>query len=77
MKPGVASEFGGCGSYLHLPWVSTTGPGPKGKTISGVTYKSNKNQVKIVCARHGSHMSTNEFFQNASADSVVLKITRA
>ncbi|RRT74863.1 hypothetical protein B296_00024275 [Ensete ventricosum] len=42
IKPGVASnlQFGGCGSFPDLPWVSATGPGPKGKTISGVTYKS-------------------------------------
>lgn len=79
MKPGVASnvEFGGCGAYLDLPWVSTTGPGPKGKTISGVTYKSNKNQIKIVCACHGAHMSPNESIQNASAAYVDLKITQA
>ncbi|KAG6522092.1 protein NINJA homolog 1-like [Zingiber officinale] len=70
IKPGVASNvrFGGSGSCPDLPWVSATGPAPKGKTISGVTYKYNKNEVKIVCACHGSHMSPDEFIQHASAD---------
>ncbi|KAK3439144.1 hypothetical protein EUGRSUZ_C03788 [Eucalyptus grandis] len=36
IKQGIAAEvkFGGCGSYPNLPWVSTTGPGPNGRTIS-------------------------------------------
>ncbi|RZR78374.1 hypothetical protein BHM03_00003684 [Ensete ventricosum] len=72
IKPGVASnlKFGGCGSFPDLPWVSTTGPGPKGKTISGVTYKYSENQIRIVCACHGSHMSPEEFIQHASADPI-------
>ncbi|WOL11045.1 ninja-family protein [Canna indica] len=72
IKPGIAPNltFGGSGSYPDLPWVSTTGPGPKGRTISGVTYKYNKNQIKIVCACHGSHMSPEEFIQHANADTL-------
>ncbi|RWW89280.1 hypothetical protein BHE74_00001787, partial [Ensete ventricosum] len=72
IKPGVASnlQFGGCGSFPDLPWVSATGPGPKGKTISGVTYKCSKNQIKVVCACHGSHMSLEEFIHHASADAM-------
>lgn len=61
-------KFGGCGSCPDLPWVSTTGPGPNGKTISGVTYQYDRNQRKIVCACHGSHMTEEEFVQHASAD---------
>lgn len=70
IRPGIAPgvKFGGCGSYPDLPWVSTTGPGPNGKTISGVTYRCGQNQIKIVCACHGSHMSPEEFVQHASAD---------
>ncbi|KAJ4952430.1 hypothetical protein NE237_029262 [Protea cynaroides] len=70
IRPGIAAgvKFGGCGSYPNLPWVSTTGPGPNGRTISGVTYRWNRNQIKIVCACHGSHMSPEEFIQHASAD---------
>ncbi|WOL11043.1 ninja-family protein [Canna indica] len=72
IKPCIAPhlKFRGSGSYPDLPWVSTTGPGPKGRTISGVTYKYNKNQIKIVCACHGSHMSPEEFIQHAYADAI-------
>lgn len=71
IKPGIASEvkFGGSGTCPDLPWVSTTDPGPNGKTISGVTYKYSQNEVKIVCACHGLHMSPEEFVRHASADS--------
>ncbi|KAJ0986094.1 hypothetical protein J5N97_004450 [Dioscorea zingiberensis] len=75
IRPGIAPnvKFGGCGSYPDLPWVSTTGSGPNGKTISGVTYKYNKDQIKIVCACHGSHMTPEEFVQHANADTPVLE----
>ncbi|KMZ66177.1 hypothetical protein ZOSMA_2G01880 [Zostera marina] len=70
IRPGVASGliFGGNGSCPDLPWVSTTGSGPNGKTISGVTYKYNKTQVNIVCACHGLHLSPEEFVHHANLD---------
>ncbi|OVA08595.1 Ninja [Macleaya cordata] len=70
IRPGIAPglKFGGSGSYPKLPWVSTTGPGPNGRTISGVAYRYDKNQIKIVCACHGSHMYPDEFVQHANAD---------
>jgi len=70
IKPGIAADikFGGSGSLPNLPWVSTTGPGPTGKTISGVTYKYNATQIKIVCACHGTHMTPEQFIQHASED---------
>ncbi|MCL7025620.1 hypothetical protein MKW94_021546 [Papaver nudicaule] len=70
IRPGIAPglRFGGSGSYPNLPWVSTTGPGPNGKTISGVAYRYDKTHVKIVCACHGSHMSGEEFVQHARGD---------
>jgi hypothetical protein len=70
IRPGIAPnvKFGWCGSYPDLPWVSTTGPGPNGRTISGVTYKFGRNEVKVVCACHGTHMSPEEFMRHASAD---------
>lgn len=70
IKPGLAADlkFGGSGSYPSLPWVSTTGSGPNGRTISGVTYKYSTNQIRIVCACHGSHMSPEEFVQHANED---------
>jgi hypothetical protein len=70
IRPGIAPnvKFGGSGSYPDLPWVSTTGSGPNGRTISGVTYNFGKNEVKIVCACHGTHMTPEEFIRHASAD---------
>ncbi|OEL28827.1 Ninja-family protein 8, partial [Dichanthelium oligosanthes] len=70
IRPGIAPnvKFGGSGSYPDLPWVSTTGTGANGRTISGVTYKFGRNEVKIVCACHGTHMSPEEFMRHASAD---------
>ncbi|KAL6586115.1 hypothetical protein OROMI_002759 [Orobanche minor] len=70
IRAGIASglKIGGCGSYPNLPWVSTTGQGPNGKTISGVTYKYSPTQIRIVCACHGSHMSPDEFVRHAAAE---------
>lgn len=70
IKPGLAADvkFGGCGSYPNLPWVSTSGSGPNGRTISGVTYKYSTDQVRIVCACHGSHMTPEEFVRHANED---------
>ncbi|KAJ4839874.1 hypothetical protein Tsubulata_003179 [Turnera subulata] len=70
IRPGIATpvKFGGCGSRPDLPWVSTTAPGPNGRTISGVTYRYSANQIRIVCACHGSHMSPEEFVRHASDD---------
>ncbi|KAL5230372.1 hypothetical protein ABZP36_029148 [Zizania latifolia] len=69
IRPGIAPnvKFGGSGSYPDLPWVSTTGTGPNGRTISGVTYKFGRNEVKIVCACHGTHMTPEEFIQHAAS----------
>ncbi|GMH13693.1 hypothetical protein Nepgr_015534 [Nepenthes gracilis] len=70
IRPGIAADikFGGSGSLPSLPWVSTTGPGPNGRAISGATYKYNANQIKIVCACHGSHMSPEEFIRHAAEE---------
>ncbi|KAJ6731506.1 AFP-like protein 2 [Salix purpurea] len=40
----------------------------KARTISGVTYKYSANQIRIVCACHGSHMSPEEFVRHASEE---------
>lgn len=67
LRPGVTPgmKFGGTGSCPDLPWVSTTGIGPNGKTVCGVLYRFSRTQVKIVCACHGKHMSPSEFVQHA------------
>ncbi|KAG8086387.1 hypothetical protein GUJ93_ZPchr0010g10769 [Zizania palustris] len=69
IRPGIAPnvKFGGSGSYPDLPWVSTTGTGPNGRTISGVTYKFGRSDVKIVCACHGTHMTPDEFIRHATS----------
>lgn len=74
IKPGLAADvkFGGCGALPNLPWVSTTGPGPNGRTISGVTYRYNANQIKVVCACHGTHMSPEDFVRHAGEERVGL-----
>lgn len=66
LHPGLACglKFGGNGTTPELPWVSTTGRG--GKKICGVLYRYNANQVNVVCACHGRHMSSNEFVQHAN-----------
>ncbi|XWS17307.1 hypothetical protein CRYUN_Cryun33cG0056200 [Craigia yunnanensis] len=46
----------------------TEGTGPHGRTISGVTYRFSANQIKIVCACHGTHMSPEEFVRHASEE---------
>lgn len=70
IKPGIDADvkFGGSGSCPNLPWVSTTGSGPNGRTISGVTYRFSASQIRIVCACHGSHMSPEEFVRHANED---------
>ncbi|XP_078153456.1 putative interactor of JAZ isoform X2 [Carex rostrata] len=72
IRRGIGSEiqFGGSGSRPDLPWVTTTGSGPNAKTISGVTYRYGpaKEQLRIVCACHGTHLSPEEFVHHASAD---------
>lgn len=74
IRPGIAADlkFGGCGSYPNLPWVSTKGPGPNGRTISGVTYRFSPTQIRIVCACHGSHMSPEEFTRHATEENHVV-----
>lgn len=72
IRRGIGSEiqFGGSGACPDLPWVTTTGSGPNAKTISGVTYRfgPGKEQLRIVCACHGTHMTPEEFVHHASAD---------
>lgn len=54
-------------SIPELPWVSTTGVGPNGKTISGVMYISSRRQIRLVCSCHGKHMSPAEFVEHSGS----------
>jgi hypothetical protein len=64
--PGVAPglHFGGTGTPPDLPWVTCNG------TISGVLYRVEKGQVRIVCACHGRHMTPAEFVQHAGCGEI-------
>lgn len=66
LRPGVAPgvHFGGTGSPPELPWVTCNG------TISGVLYRVEKGQVRIVCACHGRHMTPAEFVQHAGCGEI-------
>ena len=66
LRPGVAPgvHFGGTGTPPDLPWVTCNG------TISGVLYRVEKGQVRIVCACHGRHMTPAEFVQHAGCGEI-------
>ncbi|XP_024357400.1 uncharacterized protein [Physcomitrium patens] len=66
LQAGIAAgqQFGGTGSTPDLPWVTCNG------TISGVLYRVEKGQVRIVCACHGRHMTPAEFVQHAGCGEI-------
>lgn len=49
----------------QMPYVSTTGNGPNGKTITGFLYKYSNSEVCIVCVCHGSSFSPAGFIEHA------------
>lgn len=55
------------GSFLDLPWVTTTGKGPNGKTINGVLYIADGRHASLVCSCHGKHMSPAEFVEHSGS----------
>ncbi|KAK9053550.1 hypothetical protein SSX86_024624 [Deinandra increscens subsp. villosa] len=53
-------------SFLaRMPYVSTTGNGPNGKTVSGFLYRYTKNEVSIVCVCHGHSFTPAAFVEHA------------
>lgn len=59
-------------SFLaRMPCVSTTGNGPKGKTVSGFLYRYTKNEVSIVCVCHGQSFSPSGFVEHAGGVDIV------
>lgn len=52
-------------SLPKMPCVSTTGPSPNGKTISGFLYSYSRDEVSIVCVCHGTFLSPAEFVQHS------------
>ncbi|KAL6271158.1 hypothetical protein ACE6H2_028069 [Prunus campanulata] len=57
-------------SLPQMPYVSTTGNGPNGKTIHGFLYSYTKSEISIVCVCHGSTFSPAEFVQHAGGTDV-------
>ncbi|GAB2282443.1 hypothetical protein Dimus_016986 [Dionaea muscipula] len=49
----------------QMPYVSTTGNGPSGKTITGFLYQYTKSEVVIVCVCHGNSFSPAGFVEHA------------
>ncbi|KAL0459931.1 UNVERIFIED_CONTAM: Ninja-family protein AFP3 [Sesamum latifolium] len=45
--------------------VSTTGNGPKGRTVTGFLYRYTRTEVSIMCVCHGSSFSPAEFVEHA------------
>lgn len=54
----------------QMPYVSTTGNGPNGKTIHGFLYRYSKSEISIVCVCHGSTFSPAEFVHHAGGTDV-------
>ncbi|KAG8387265.1 hypothetical protein BUALT_Bualt02G0003400 [Buddleja alternifolia] len=52
-------------SVSRMPFVSTTGTGLKGKTVTGFLYKYTETEVSIMCVCHGSSFSPAEFVEHA------------
>ncbi|XP_061339117.1 ninja-family protein 2-like [Gastrolobium bilobum] len=57
-------------SLPRMPYVSTTGNGPNGKTVNGFLYRCTKSEVSIVCVCHGSTFSPTEFVQHAGGTDI-------
>lgn len=55
----------------QMPYVSTTGNGPNGKTITGLLYRYTKLEVSIVCVCHGSTFSPAQFVEHAGGTDIV------
>ncbi|KAG9149533.1 hypothetical protein Leryth_014309 [Lithospermum erythrorhizon] len=49
----------------RMPFVSTTGNGPNGKTVNGFLYNYSKTEVNIVCVCHGCSFSPAKFVEHA------------
>ncbi|KAL0389875.1 UNVERIFIED_CONTAM: Ninja-family protein AFP3 [Sesamum calycinum] len=50
--------------------VSTTGNGPKGRTVTGFLYRYTRTEVSIMCVCHGSSFSPAEFVEHAGGADV-------
>lgn len=69
-KPQAQKNQNTITSLPQMPYVSTTGNGPNGKTITGFLYRYTKSEVSIICVCHGSTFSPAEFVQHAGSTGV-------
>ncbi|KAG2411271.1 hypothetical protein I3760_Q015700 [Carya illinoinensis] len=69
-KPKTGHQNQNTPSLPQMPYVSTTGNGPNGKTITGFLYRYTKSEVSIICVCHGSSFSPAEFVQHAGGTDV-------
>nr|XP_010905136.1 uncharacterized protein LOC105032389 [Elaeis guineensis] len=60
----------GSSSLPRMPYVSTTGNGPNGRTITGFLYTYTKSEVSIICVCHGSSFSPEEFVRHAGGTNI-------
>lgn len=64
-KPQNQNQPPSPNSLEQMPYVSATGNGPNGKTITGFLYRYTKTEVSIVCVCHGSSFTPAGFVQHA------------
>ncbi|KAM1031704.1 hypothetical protein ACFX2C_035458 [Malus domestica] len=69
-KPPMSKNGSNAVSLPQMPYVSTTGTGPNGKTVHGLLYRYTKSEITIVCVCHGTAFSPAEFVQHAGGTDV-------
>lgn len=67
-KPQILSQ--NVPSLQQMPYVSTTGVGPNGKTITGFLYRYSNLEVSILCVCHGESFSPAEFVKHAGGEEI-------
>ncbi|KAM1122252.1 hypothetical protein ACFX13_003879 [Malus domestica] len=69
-KPQISKNGSSTVSLPQMPYVSTTGTGPNGKTVHGFLYRYTNSEITIVCVCHGTTFSPSEFVQHAGGTDV-------
>ncbi|XP_048422734.1 ninja-family protein Os03g0419100-like [Pyrus x bretschneideri] len=69
-KPPMRKHGSNTVSLPQMPYVSTTGTGPNGKTVHGLLYRYTESEITIVCGCHGTTFSPAEFVQHAGGTDV-------
>ncbi|KAF4383118.1 hypothetical protein F8388_009149 [Cannabis sativa] len=69
-KAPVRNRNEGASQLQQMPYVSTKGEGPNGKTVTGFLYRYTKSEVNIVCVCHGTAFSPAEFVEHAGGTDV-------